>query len=64
MKKVSENANGNAYHDASTGVSVFEDVQGVVPRYYAWRGTWDDHDGAKHTAVYDSMGEAVKEVGP
>ena len=40
MRKISENQNGNVWHDADINVSVFEDVQGDTPRYYAWRGTW------------------------
>ena len=59
MEKVSENQNGNVWHNADIDVSVFEDVQGNTPRYYAWRGTWDDHDSARHTAVCESMDEAV-----
>lgn len=59
MRKVGENQNGNVYHDPELSITVFEDLEGDAPRYYAWWGTWDDHDSARHTAVYDSMGEAV-----
>lgn len=62
MRKVSENQNGNVYHDPELSITVFEDLEGDAPRYYAWRGTWSDHDSARHTAVYGSMGEAVAEV--
>ena len=62
MRKVGENQNGNVWYNADIDVSVFEDTQEGTPRYYAWRGTWSDHDSATHTGVYGSMGEAVAEV--
>ena len=59
MQKIGENENGNVWYSADINVSVFEDVQEAAPQYYAWCGTWDEHDSAKHTAVYSSMDEAV-----
>ncbi len=59
MARVGDNTSGNVYHDPELSITVFEDLEGDAPRYYAWRGTWDDHDSARHTAVCDRMGAAV-----
>jgi len=61
MKKVSDNANGNVYHDSKTNVCVFEDTQQETPRYYAWVGDWSRHDYATHYSG-DTLSEAAQKA--
>ena len=43
-------------------ISAFEDMQTDPPQWYAWKGTFDDHDrqlGKSMTGMYPSRDEAV-----
>lgn len=53
------NENGNYWY--ANGVSVWEDTQDYPgpPRYYAWRGTMDDHDSAPHSPVCATASDAL-----
>jgi hypothetical protein len=55
---------GVIWQDADDNVSVFEDRQGVdglpIPVYYAWEGSPEDHDQAKHTACHTTFWGAVE----
>lgn len=57
---VNENhENGCIHYSAEDGVSVFEDVQGPTRVFYAWAGTWDDHDAADKSPEFDDPEEAI-----
>lgn len=55
------NENGDYWYSAESGLSVWEDTQDYPgpPRFYAWRGTMDDHDSALHGRVCASASCAV-----
>jgi len=62
INKTGDNENGNVYYDDANGTSVFEDLNDDSPIYYAWRGTWDDHDTAEHSDGHYSMDAAIQEI--
>lgn len=62
MKLVNDNhTNGKVWHDEDSNISVFEDTQApnaVV--FYAWRGTFEDHDTARHSPLmFWTMQDAI-----
>jgi hypothetical protein len=55
---------GNYSSEVRNGImiSVFEDTQEDQPRYYAWVGSWEDHDRATHTRVYRNELAAIRQA--
>ena len=56
-----DHENGNIWYIPDLDISVFEDTQGGSEHhaFYAWRGTWDDHDRAEQTESFPTLDEAV-----
>ena len=51
---------GNYYHDAETGISVFEKTKDLdVPRFCAWEGPVEGYKDASRTPWADNAEEAV-----
>jgi len=50
--------NGFVHHLTDSNITVFEDNQDVVI-FYAWRGTFADHDTAKHSPHFATSAEAI-----
>jgi hypothetical protein len=46
-------------------ISAFEDTSGIPTQWYAWNGTYDDHDremGKSMTGLYPTRDEAVAAI--
>lgn len=50
---------GIYWYDADENISLFEDLEHGC---YAWRGTWEDHDRAKHTSVHATAERALEDL--
>lgn len=56
----SEREDGHYYHDAETGISVFEKTKGETLRFCAWEGPVEDYLKATRTPWADSLEKALE----
>ena len=56
--------NGRVYFSERENITLFEDTQEGEDKlaYYAWAGTWADHDLVPHSPVTDDPDEAIEWV--
>lgn len=59
-----DHENGNIWYVPDLNISVFEDRQAAPEPsvFYAWRGTWADHDRAEQAGTFATLDEAVEAV--